>query len=69
MSEALISGAGEAHFEAQLRAQDGELCWVEGFVRLARDDRGQVLGTTGTFSDINARYPRRASSNSPITTP
>lgn len=60
MHEALLSGPGEAHFEAQLRAQGGELSWVEGFVRLTRDEQGQVLGTTGTLSDINERKASEA---------
>ncbi|MGH8480798.1 MAG: EAL domain-containing protein, partial [Gammaproteobacteria bacterium] len=60
MYEALISGPEEARFEAQLRARDGELCWVEGFVRLTRDDRGRGLGTSGTLSDINERKASEA---------
>ncbi|MGH8472418.1 MAG: putative bifunctional diguanylate cyclase/phosphodiesterase, partial [Gammaproteobacteria bacterium] len=38
----------------------GELRWVEGFMRLARDDRGQILGTSGTLSDINERKASEA---------
>jgi len=60
MYEALLSGTEEAHFEAQLRAQNGELCCVEGFVRLTRDEQGWGLGTSGTLSDISERKASEA---------
>ncbi|MGH8575889.1 MAG: PAS domain S-box protein [Gammaproteobacteria bacterium] len=69
MYEALLSGLEEAHFEAQLRAQNGELRWVEGFVRLTATSKAGGSGPPGRSpTSTSARHPRRASSNSLITT-
>ena len=35
--------------------KDGGFCWIEVFAQLIVDDRGRILGTSGTLNDITER--------------
>ncbi len=41
--------------EIRYLTKAGEYCWIEVFARLTLDDQGEVIGTSGTLTDITQR--------------
>jgi PAS domain S-box-containing protein len=43
------------HYETRYITNEGEICWIEVYARPTSDADGNLLGTSGTLSDISAR--------------
>ncbi len=52
----LVNGEKDyCRHEIRYVRNNGDVIWVEVFARLTIDEKGQVVGTSGTLSDINLR--------------